>query len=832
MRLTLGNRREAVMRLGVIGFIAAAIGSVLILMMALAHGGAGLAAGASGGQLLIGAVLGGAALFTIAAGGLMVGAARKASAASAAAAERVERQAGTIANLEAALRTEPHALVAWETGEPPRLVVNTLPRSLGAPEQLADLLKLDAWLDADGAASAEAGIARLLKDGRPFSLLARTLSGATLEIDGRPAGRRVVVKLREAAGYRRELADAQEQHRRLGRELQHMRMVYEALPMPVWFRGADGRIDWVNLAYVRAVAAANRQEVTSRQIELLESRQRIAVEQALRAGRVYRDRVHLIVGGERRAYDLIAVPLDKASACIATDAAALETAEGQLTQQTLAHSRTLDRVATAVAIFGRDQRLSFCNEAYRRLWRLEPQWLASHPTDSEILDRLRERRQLPEEADYRAWKAKLLSCYSNQAQHEDYWHLPDGRTVHVVAEQRPDGGVAYLYDDVTERFALESRYNALMGVQRETIDHLKEGVAVFASDGRLRLFNPAFARIWRLNPQDLLREPHVDEVIRRCRVLHDDDGAWQTIKHVSTAFAAERRRIEGTMTRPDDSVIAYGGLPLPDGSMLLTFIDITDSKRMERVLTERNEALEAADKLKSQFVSHVSYELRTPLTNIIGFSELLSSPRTGPLNEKQREYLGDITASSNTLLAIINDILDLTTIDAGGFELQLAEVDVRQVIESAVSGVRERVGRARIRLVTDVAPDISRFIADANRVKQVLYNLLSNAIGFSNPGGTVRLGCRREAGMILFTVDDEGPGIPADQQRRVFERFVSRTQGSKHRGAGLGLAMVKSLVELHGGTVSIQSEPGRGTRVIVRLPEDGRPTHRPTPPPR
>ena len=229
----------------------------------------------------------------------------------------------------------------------------------------------------------------------------------------------------------------------------------------------------------------------------------------------------------------------------------------------------------------------------------------------------------------------------------------------------------------------------------------------------------------------------------------------------------------------------------------------------------------AADRLKSQFISHVSYELRTPLTNIIGFSELLSSPRTGELNSKQREYLNDISASSRTLLAIINDILDLATIDAGALELKLAPVKVAAVVDTAVLGVRDRANRARLNLDIRVAEDAVEFIADEARVRQVLYNLLSNAIGFSKPGDTISVSVWREAGMMAFAVEDKGVGIPKDQQQRVLERFESRSQGSKHRGAGLGLSIVKSLVELHGGAMSLESEPGQGTRVTVRFPEDG-----------
>src|SRR6478736_3949594 len=162
--------------------------------------------------------------------------------------------------------------------------------------------------------------------------------------------------------------------------------------------------------------------------------------------------------------------------------------------------RSFDRLATAFAVFDADQRLAHFNQAYVDLWQLDPALLATRPRDGEILDRLRQGRRLPEKADYRDWKKSWLAAYGTNSQREDQWHLPDGRTLHVVADSAAEGGVTYLYENVTELLALESRYNALIHVQRETLDTLREGVAVFGPNGRLRLHNRAFASIWRLSP--------------------------------------------------------------------------------------------------------------------------------------------------------------------------------------------------------------------------------------------------------------------------------------------------------------------------------------------
>ena len=238
------------------------------------------------------------------------------------------------------------------------------------------------------------------------------------------------------------------------------------------------------------------------------------------------------------------------------------------------------------------------------------------------------------------------------------------------------------------------------------------------------------------------------------------------------------------------------------------------------MLRERNEALEEADQIKIEFVHHVSYELRSPLTNIIGFAHFLGDPAFGPLTDKQREYLGYITASTNALLALINNILDLATIDAGAMTLTLSEVDIRATMEAAAEGVQDRLAKDRIALDIRVAAGIGSFTADERRLRQILFNLLSNAVGFSPPDATVTLAAERRADAVVFTVTDRGPGIPPEAKDKVFDWFETDSRGSQHRGTGLGLSLVRSFVELHGGSVTIDSVLGQGTTVTCVFPTE------------
>lgn len=723
-----------------------------------------------------------------------------------------------LATAEAMIRAEPQVLIFWDQSRPPQIVTHTLTSVQGLPNTPQELLRFGFWLETQAAQLLKKNLDTLFVEGTPFSIIVKTAAGTHIEADGRAAGGRAVLRLRDTVGYKQDLAIVFDQHAALARDIRASRQILNELKSPAWLRGLDKRLVWVNQAYVKAVEAQDQDEVLSRQIELLESRQRDGVEATIRNGKPYHDRLHLVIGGERKAHDVRVMPLTDAIAGLAIDVESVETAQSELDRYVETYDRTLDRVGTAVAVFGPDKRLSFFNEAYANLWQLPEDWLDGKPTDGDILDRLRELGRLPEVVHYREWRDKVLKVYEAGNEIDDWWHLSDGRMLHVMAEQRPDGGVTYLYADETERLALESRYNALIRVQSETLDSLKEAVAVFGTDGRLALANAAFISVWKLSRKTVEQSPHIDEFVRDASVLCQDNQALHQIRRAVTAFSDQREPVDGQMVRSDNSVIDYASTPLPDGGTLLTFADVTASKRYERALVERNEALIASDKIKNRFISNISYELRTPLTNIIGFSEFLESPGLGSLNAKQKEYLSDITTSSKTLLSIIDGLLDLATIDAGEMQLELTDTDPNHAIDAAIDNVRHTAARVQLTLDIAVADDLGTLRADEKRLTQVLTNLLSNAIGFSEPKATVELSCWRENEHMVFTVEDHGVGIPDEQKDRIFERFESHGHGSKHRGAGLGLAVVKSLVDLHAGSLELESEVGRGTRITVRLP--------------
>ncbi|UDQ87573.1 PAS-domain containing protein, partial [Xanthobacter autotrophicus] len=578
-------------------------------------------------------------------------------------------------------------------------------------------------------------------------------------------------------------------------------------------------------AFATAVGAPSAAEARTAGLDLLDARIRSAALTAEGTAGTFRQRVKAVASGQRRQMDVVEVAGPFGTAGIAIDVTGEDVAKAETARTVAAHQRTLDQLTTAVAIFGADERLVFHNAAYERLFDLAPGLLDQRPPENEILEDLRRRRKVPEQADFRAWRAQLREAYRAIEPVNDWWHLPGGQMLRVVITPNAEGGITYLFDDLSEHLALESRYNSLIRIQGETLDGLAEAVAVFGADGRLNLYNQAFLALWSLDAQAMGDKPHVDAVAAMCRPLYGETAAFSRIRQAVTAIGprdATTLRIE----RPDGRVLDGATQPLPDGGTMVTFRDVTDSVKVERALTERAEALEAADKLKNAFVGHVSYHLRTPLNTLMGYADMLREGLAGPLNDRQRDYLDHMRQSSDLLRALIDDILDLATIDAGAMELDLAEVDVRELVLSVAEAVRDSVDEARLSLAVNIDPAAGVFVADARRLRQILFNLLSNAIAVSPEGGTVTLGANRRDGALVFTVRDEGPGVPAEVKETLFDRFESRSAGPRHRGVGLGLAIVRSFVSLHGGSVTVgPASPARGapsgTLATCIFPLDG-----------
>ena len=696
--------------------------------------------------------------------------------------------------------------------------------ALGALPGLAAATFADflARLDADSAERLFASAAALRASGTPFADTATLTDGTAYALSGkRTEGGDAVVW---AADISRTRATEAAHAATLGATAA-LRAMFEAVPVPVWRRDRNLAVVDCNAAYAAALDTTRDAALAASRELAPESGRGKALElaRAAAAGTTSTETHHVVIGGSRHLLEITETP-DREGGTIgfAIDRTDREAAEAELQRHISAHGGVLENIHAAVAIYGADKRLKFCNAAFAGLWGIETDWLATGPSLDELLERLRERRRIPEFADFRAFKRQQLAMFTSLIEpQQELLHLPDDRTLSLTISPHPLGGLVFVYEDVTDRLALERSYNTLIEVQRESLDNLFESIAVIGSDGRLKLHNPAYRKIWGLSEADLAGEPHISEIVEKTRRFYDDGGNWPILKSRIIARISAGALERDLLDRADGTVLQVATVPLPDGNMLLSYQDVTDTQRVERALRERNEALETAGRLKSEFIANVSYELRTPLNAIIGFAEILANEYFGALTPRQLDYSRGILDSSQRLLSLINDILDLATIEAGYMTLETARVDIHDMLDAVLTLTRERARNQDLQLDIQCPAEIGTVEADERRLKQALFNLVSNAIKFTPPGGSIRVEAERAGDELVLSVADTGVGIPVADQARIFEKFERGDPSLTQTGAGLGLSLVKSLVELHGGTVTMQSSPEQGTTVYCRLPARG-----------
>jgi len=713
---------------------------------------------------------------------------------------------------------EDQIIIYWDETNQPNIIgnINQIKEDIGCK----DPLLFSAWLKLDDRETIKSSLEKLKIVGTPFNAIIRGNSEKYFEFDGKTIKNIAMLKIKNIDRYHRSYSELNSEYENLKIEAVGLRAMLDTLSHPIWIRERSGQLSWVNEQYTYAVDAERPNDVVSSQIEIVDLNLQTEILQALKKNEVFQIRVPVIVSGQRRILDIVETPLASGSIGYAIDVSDLEATRNDLQRQMASHVLTLDQLPTAVAIFDEKQHLLFCNLAYRTLWQFDEVFTRSKPTDNEILDHLRDARRLPEQADYKSWKKSLHEAYHSLETQEAAWYLPGGRTLRVVVNPNPQGGVTYLFEDVTAQFILQSNFNSLSRVQSETLDSLKEGVAVFGMDGRLKLNNPAFAVMWEIDAQSISHNPHIDEIVLQAKRSYDSPIIWNNIKGIIGGINDARTGYSFRMERNNGTIIECSLAPLPDGATLVTFIDVSASVHVERALKDKNDALEHAARLRENFVHHVSYQLRSPLTNVIGFTELLASGAAGLLTQKQSEYIDHVFESSKSLMAIIDDILDLASFDRGEIILELKKINIKQVINTAADALKDQLKERNLTLDIKISNNIDEFFLDEKRIQQILFNLLSNSIGFSLEGQSITIIAQLEKSKLNIVVKDNGRGIPEDVIESVFDRFETYTIGSRHRGAGLGLSIVRSLVELHGGTVTIESQPNKGTIVSCLFPPD------------
>lgn len=744
--------------------------------------------------------------------------------------------------LDSLVNNADQCLVVW-SGEQAGQVMGWLDPASGAPEKKRDFLAFGKWLVPNDAGELEAAIGGLRTDGEPFSLCINTKMGSQIEAIGRVSGSHAFVRFCLLEGAYGTIAQLQDKCERLTDRFNLIESTLSKASTPVWLKDRDGRLVYANKAYVEAVEAKNVKDIIGEKCDLFDQRERDAIKRSIEKSGSFSGQIPAIVAGDRRKLETFEIGNKSGFAGLAIDRSDTERARDQLRQTISGHENTFNHLAAAIAIFDEKQRLQFFNASFQKFWGFTSADLKDHPGHGELLEILRANKRLQEVADWRGWKNKQLGIYQSTETVEEQWYLPDGQTIRVIINPQNQGGVSWVIENLTEALQLKTNYNSLIKVQGETLDHLNEAVAVFGSDGKLRLTNPAFVQMWGFDQfgrpggehvsqnnktpngaelgdfDEPIENLHIREISRRIKPQLADEDDWEKIKIAITGVDDKGR--DGLFGRLEDkkgNALDYRLVYLPNGQTMLNLVDMTASVNVERALQERNEALEASGALKTRFIENVSYELRVPLTSISGFASILAEGGPGQLNTKQNEYIGYINSASDVLTMLIDDILDIASIDAGQMALNVSQINIDEIVTQCLEGLGAGLEQRQITVKRDYSKDAKTLLADPARIRRVLYNLLSNAVHASPDGGTIIIEAKRVKDRFELSVSDAGPGLSGELQKSVFERFETG-EGNRKWGVGLGLSIVKSFTELHGGTVKAENNADKGACFTCSFPD-------------
>ncbi|NML04684.1 PAS domain-containing sensor histidine kinase [Sphingomonas sp. G-3-2-10] len=698
---------------------------------------------------------------------------------------------------------------------------------LGKADLPIDLSEVSEALVPEDAAALNAQVTAAQKAARPFSLSVRAKGSerALLVIGDRaadavraPGG--TVLWFLDTTESQDEISRLQRDSGRLRNAFDALTSLIEAAPMPMWYRGPDLRLLMVNTAYVRAVEGEDAEDTVERGLELVEG---AGLGGPLANAAIARDTgepqtaaMPATIGGARRMLRLHDVPLPTGGvAGFAVDIEELEQLRGGMKRFGEAQRAMLDRISAAVAQFGPDRSLVFCNQPFRRIFAMKNEWLADRPEFDRVLERMREANRLPEMRDFPAWKAERRDWFTAPDAVEETWTVGSAH-LRVVGQPLPEGGLLLIFEDRTQQLELQREHGEMQAVRTATLESLSEAVAVFGK-GRLQLWNRKFSGLWGFEDGFLDGHPQIVALTKAAGPRLTRPQQAEVIGDLIRSAAKDRQQRGSSIQFADGRWYDIAAVPLPDGNALLTMLDTSDRHRVERALRDRNEALEAADRVKTAFVANMSYELRTPLTSIKGFAEMLHGGFAGKLSESGEEYAEAILVSVDRLGALIDDVLDLT--GSEGKPLDRETVDMELAAHNAAELVAPLAKARGIDLAVEMAGTAGSVTGDPKRIRQIIEHLLRHAVSGTPEQGRVLLHLDGNQRVARVIVSDDGPGMSDEAQARAFDRFAQADIArSGERALGLGLPLAKQFVEAHGGKIALISEPGEGTLVTVELP--------------
>lgn len=656
--------------------------------------------------------------------------------------------------------------------------------------------------------------------------------GKGLRIFSSFCGSRAQIVFQNAPDAHAEIGNLQSKISILEKRFSQVSSILNLLPFPVWARNVASDVTVANPAYARAVGVGSISNAIRQHAELTERRDnaheaRMFAESVIQTQEIRSERRNIIVEGARRVLCLTEIPdISAGTVGYAQDDTDKVELEGMFDVQAQIYTEILNHISVGIAIFGKDQTIEFYNSALLDIWGIDAQILDNRASHRGILDLLRERNRAPVVEDYVAWRTSVLGMYMRTDSLEDQlWNLPDGSSYNVVPLANSMGGIVFLYENITEKISLERRYNKVVATRRATLDGLCEGVVVFGADGYVQLYNPAFIQMWFPNGGSGVDVGiHVSELAELCYALFQDKIFWQEM-FSSLTEGTQRIERQAKIYRADDSVLQVTASPLPEGAVLFTFSNVTEQQKAESSLRERAEILAADDEYKRAFLTQLSHRLRTPLSTILGFAEILREGMFGDLNGQQADYIDGIVRSSLDLRVLVDDVLELTAVETGCVDAVEEAVDLRVIIGDIAGIVHSRLQNSYQKIVVQVSGSVElyKIHGDKERLQRALFIIVSSVAEGASEEFDIRVTiANSSAESVSCAIKCIASEELCSEYKKIFESQYSQMgcsdaiydQSKRERS----LTLAKRIIEVYGGWVLVEVHNFRELTLKCQIP--------------
>lgn len=624
-----------------------------------------------------------------------------------------------------------------------------------------------------------------------------------------------ILWIREITDTTDKILSLTEKVRELEKENALFRQAFSALPFPVWMRNEDLQLALCNPAYAKAVHADSAEQALLLGSELVYEKSpreaKVLAAMARAGGKEKKSREYVVMEGKRRWVEASEIPLPAQNLSkngtigFVRDITHEQELQNSLQQYISSHNGVLEHLKTAVAVFDAEMRLQFYNTSFMKLWDLEEEELDGSPTYSHVLDMMREKRRLPENRDFNAFKTREIKYFTSLVSAtEDVLHLPSGITLRRMLTPHPTGGLLITYEDVTGHLTMERSMTVLNETQFTVINHLREAILLFGRNGRLRLANTAYLNLWQISDPDFNRTPlSIIDVLEKQKPFFENENNWEALKEqllgVITSHTGELCQI----LRPDQKVLEFMSVGLPDGGIFVSFLDVTEEEKQSSLVEEKEALLSRfkqttvqAEKLRASFLKQMSDEIMPQLSCLTETAQKLMNGNDRP-PKRRKASLQTIADIASELKSLFNDITDLALIETGSAVLELNSVDIRSLLNGVLKIVQEQAKNRNVLLTLDCPENVPLLIADQKRLKQVLFYLLINAVSSSFKGGKIALSVKIKDRNLIITLEELSLNVKNDSDTI---NFAAQD--------GFAFILIRNFIEMHGGTLAVSDKNG------------------------